>query len=139
MSKEVTQPNYVELKDLSQEENNMVAGAILEQAIKNCQIIKCDNGKDFILELFGNTYYIMETEQIKTPTTIQDVINVISDFAADNNHNVSFIGGFTLFDENSDEITDDRIFGYGPKKVVECELEGIEQVLKDETEDFINW
>ena len=71
-------------------------------------------------------------------TTLKHVTNVISKWSHDNN--AVFVGSFYEVDDEGN-ITNDRTICYGPKEVIDIQLEEINELIKKEIDEdtFLNF
>ena len=67
----------------------------------------------------------------------KSLLNAIAEWEK-SEKNVCFIGGFVSFDKDG-EVKDDRIIGYGSKETIKVNLEGLQEALKEDKSEFINW
>jgi aminoglycoside N3'-acetyltransferase len=74
----------------------------------------------------------------KKKTTFDDIIKVIDKWVTDNGNDVIFHASFASFDKDYN-VKDDIMFAYGPKEVLQIDLEGMKEEVDKEKEDFVNW
>ncbi len=69
----------------------------------------------------------------------ENLIKAIESYTKKHKGNVLFIGSFCAFKENDFEMIDELIVGYGDKESIKITLKDLQQHLKNEKEDFLNW
>lgn len=69
---------------------------------------------------------------------MKEITKSIENWIKKNKKNVCFVGSFVVFDDHGN-VKDDSVVAYGYKDIIEISLEGIEELLKKEKDDFINW
>lgn len=76
---------------------------------------------------------------------LQNVLNAIDKWTKKNKNDVTFVGFFVSTDpkklknKEEDIILDSRIIGYGNRKVVESSIQVLQDNLKADKSEFINW
>jgi len=75
---------------------------------------------------------------MKNSKELVDIKKAITKWCKKHNNDVEFVGCFFAFNKK-DEVIDDLIIGYGNKKGMKMSLKELNDILKEEKEDFINW
>lgn len=76
---------------------------------------------------------------------LKQLLGAIDKWIKANKGEVAFIGTFVSFDtkkiekDEDDIFKDDIILGYGGKKELKLALKELQDRLKEEKEDFVNW
>ena len=68
-----------------------------------------------------------------------NLIKAIEAYTKKHKGDVLFIASFCAFKGDDSEVIDELIVGYGGKEIVNIALEDLQQHLKNEKEDFVNW
>lgn len=78
------------------------------------------------------SYKIVGTKQFNS------MLNAIEKWIASEKGNISMIGSFVSFDMD-DEIKNDIMVAYGQRKVIKICLDEINDTIKKDKNEFINW
>ena len=76
------------------------------------------------------------TKKIKRTKQLNAILKAISAWAKA--EDAEFVGSFISFDKDC-EIKDNVIVGWGEKKSILFQLDGMKKYLKEDKADFINW
>ena len=70
---------------------------------------------------------------------LNDIFEAIDKWTNKHKGNVDFIGSFIAFKGKNFDVVDDRLIAYGLKENLKISLESLDEGLKKEKEDFVNW
>lgn len=68
----------------------------------------------------------------------ENLVKAINAYAKKHKNNCTFLGCFNGFDKD-DNVIDDVIVGYGEKGMMKLHIKQLQEELKDEKDEFVNW
>ena len=76
---------------------------------------------------------------MKDSKEFKEMIDAIWNWVQKYKGQVSFIADFCAYKGKDFKVVDDRMFAFGPKEVLELQLESLGNELDKEKKEFVNW